>query len=96
METVPMYVSRGSAVEPVCGSDVIGLTERETAVLQLVCEAMPDKVIARKLGICVKTVGGYLESIYRKLGVGHDQTNARCAAILKAVQLGLVVIDRPH
>jgi DNA-binding CsgD family transcriptional regulator len=45
------------------------LTRREIEVLGLVAEGETDGGIARRLGISRKTVGHYLENIYRKLGV---------------------------
>ncbi|WKJ88776.1 LuxR C-terminal-related transcriptional regulator [Methylomonas montana] len=67
-----------------------GLTEREFEVLQLLCQAMPDKVMARRLNVSAKTISMHLEHIYSKLGIHSDSQNARCAAILAAFDLGLV------
>lgn len=94
METVPVYGCKGQATKVT--SEDFALTLRETDVLQMLCQALPDKVIARRLCISLKTVGSYLESIYRKLGVSGEATNARCAAILKAVQFGLIELERPE
>lgn len=62
-----------------------GLTAREADVLALLAEGLPNKGIARQLGISAKTVGNHVEHIYTKLGV----TN-RAAAAMQAMQHGLV------
>jgi DNA-binding NarL/FixJ family response regulator len=45
------------------------LSERESEVAALVVQGLPNKVIARRLGIREGTVKIHLHSIYRKLGV---------------------------
>lgn len=67
-----------------------GLTDREREVLTMVCQALPDKAIARRLNVSAKTVSTHLEHIYLKLGVRGDVQNARCAAILFALERDLV------
>ena len=62
-----------------------GLTARESEVLSLLAVGLPNKGIARQLGISPKTVGNHVEHIYTKLGV----TN-RAGAALLAMQHGLV------
>jgi HD-GYP domain-containing protein (c-di-GMP phosphodiesterase class II) len=62
-----------------------GLTAREADVLALLAEGLPNKAIARRLGISPKTVGNHVERIYTKLGV----TN-RAGAAMSAMQHGLV------
>lgn len=61
-----------------------GLTAREGDVLALLIEGLPNKAIARRLGISPKTVGNHVEHIYTKLGV----TN-RASAAMRAMQQGL-------
>jgi DNA-binding NarL/FixJ family response regulator len=51
------------------------LTEREEEVLRLVGAGMPNKVIARRLGISEKTVKAHLTSVFNRLGV-TDRTQA--------------------
>lgn len=46
------------------------LTPRETQVLECLLEAMPDKLIARQLGLSLATVKLHAKTIFRKLGVG--------------------------
>ena len=45
------------------------LSTREREVLELVADGMPNKMIARRLGITERTVKGHLTSIYRQIGV---------------------------
>ena len=52
-----------------------GLTERERAVLALVGNGMPNKVIALRLGISEKTVKAHLTRVYQQIGV-TDRTQA--------------------
>jgi DNA-binding NarL/FixJ family response regulator len=51
------------------------LTEREREVCSLVRDGLPNKLIARQLGISEKTVKANLSRIFRKLGV-YDRTQA--------------------
>jgi HD-GYP domain-containing protein (c-di-GMP phosphodiesterase class II) len=62
-----------------------GLTTREADVLALLAQGLPNKGIARQLGVSPKTVSNHVEHIYTKLGV----TN-RAAAAMRAMQAGLV------
>ncbi len=61
-----------------------GLTAREADVLALLAQGLPNKGIARQLGISPKTVGNHVERIYTKLGVSN-----RAAAAMRAMQHGL-------
>jgi DNA-binding NarL/FixJ family response regulator len=51
------------------------LSERERQVLRLVGEGLPNKSIARRLGITERTVKAHLTSIYQQIGV-TDRTQA--------------------
>jgi len=62
-----------------------GLTARESDVLGLLAQGLPNKGIARRLGISPKTVGNHVERIYTKLGVSN-----RAGAAMRAMQHGLV------
>ncbi|SFN02650.1 LuxR C-terminal-related transcriptional regulator [Variovorax sp. OV329] len=54
------------------------LREREVEVLRLLLQAMPNKKIARALGLSPETVKWHLSRIYSKLGVtGRDEAVAR-------------------
>jgi predicted ATPase/DNA-binding CsgD family transcriptional regulator len=61
------------------------LSARETEVLSLVAEGLPDAEVAETLYVSPRTVGGHLRSAYRKLGV-----KSRTAAVRKAGELGLI------
>lgn len=54
------------------------LSERELEVLRLLAQALPNKKIARALGLSHETVKWHLRHIYSKLGVGsRDEAVAR-------------------
>jgi len=61
-----------------------GLTARESDVLGLLAQGLPNKGIAHQLGISPKTVGNHVERIYTKLGVSN-----RAGAAMRAMQHGL-------
>jgi DNA-binding NarL/FixJ family response regulator len=62
-----------------------GLTTRESEVLELLAQGLPNKAIANQLGISRKTVGNHIEHIYTKLAV----TN-RAGAAMRAMQYGII------
>ena len=51
------------------------LSERELEVLRCVAEGLPNKLIARRLGISEKTVKAHLTRVYQQIGVA-DRTQA--------------------
>ena len=51
------------------------LSERETDVLTLVAQGLPNKLIARRLGITERTVKGHLTHVFDRIGV-TDRTQA--------------------
>ena len=59
----------------VAGSPLDGLSEREREVLAMVARGLPNKLIARELGISEKTVKTHLTSVFRTIGV-TDRTQA--------------------
>ncbi|MFI4932735.1 MAG: LuxR C-terminal-related transcriptional regulator, partial [Burkholderiales bacterium] len=65
--------------DAVLASPAVGrLSERELEVLNLLAQAMPNKKIARVLGVTPHTVKWHLRKIYEKLGVNHrDEAVAR-------------------
>jgi NarL family two-component system response regulator LiaR len=69
-----------AADEPAPESDDGGLTAREREVLALVARGLPNKLIARELGIAEKTVKAHVSSILAKLGVS-DRTQAALLAV---------------
>ncbi len=80
-----VLVAAGQTTARPRANSTAALTVRETDVLRLLTQGLPNKVIARKLGITPKTAGNHVEHIYTKLGV----TN-RAAATMRAVQDGLI------
>lgn len=63
------------------------LTTRETEVLELVAEGLPNKAIADRLGISDQTVKFHVAQICAKLGA----TN-RTDAVRRALERGLITI----
>jgi DNA-binding NarL/FixJ family response regulator len=61
-----------------------GVSRREREVLGLLLDGMPNKLIARRLGISEKTVKSHLTSVFRAIGV-----NDRVQAILWVERQGL-------
>jgi DNA-binding NarL/FixJ family response regulator len=53
----------------------VDLSPREREVLALVAEGLPNKLIARQLGISEKTVKAHLTSVFAQIGV-TDRTQA--------------------
>jgi DNA-binding NarL/FixJ family response regulator len=51
------------------------LSEREREVLALVARGLPNKLIARELGVSEKTVKAHLTRVFRRIGV-DDRTQA--------------------
>jgi DNA-binding NarL/FixJ family response regulator len=70
---------------PVPASDPFPeLTSREREILDLLAAAMPNSMIATRLGLSPKTVANHLSSIFTKLQVAD-----RAQAILRARDAGL-------
>lgn len=63
------------------------LSTREREVLALVAEGLPNKLIARRLGISEKTVKAHLTSVFRAIGV-DDRTQAALWAVRNGVAGG--------
>ena len=70
------------------GEEYDPLTPREREVMQLVAEGEPNKTIAKRLGIAVRTVEAHRASIMRKLNL-EDQAGL----VRYAVRRGMVSID---
>ena len=69
------------------GSPTEELTPRESEVLQLLAEGLPNKQIALRLGISEHTVKFHVDAILGKLGA-HSRTEA----VTRAARLGLLVL----
>jgi DNA-binding NarL/FixJ family response regulator len=65
--------------------DDLGLTPRQTDVLHLLLQAMPNKDIARRLGLSVETVKDHVQAVLRALGV-----NSRTQAVLAVSRMSAV------
>jgi DNA-binding NarL/FixJ family response regulator len=63
------------------------LTGRETQVLELMAEGLPNKAIAVELGISDQTVKFHVSSIAGKLGASN-----RTDAVRRAVHRGLIAL----
>jgi DNA-binding NarL/FixJ family response regulator len=56
------------------------LTDRERQVLTLVSQGLPNKAIARRLGVSEKTVKAHLTTVFTRIGV-TDRTQAAVWAL---------------
>ena len=61
------------------------LTARQHAILPLLAEGMPNKLIADALGVTEGTIKQHLKELFRRLGV-----NNRTQAVKEARRLGLL------
>lgn len=87
-------VQKSPQVEAPAAPPLLALSQRESAVLNLVAKGYAYAEIGSALGISVNTVGTYVRLMYRKLGV-----NSRGEAVFEALQQGLIVEPtraRPH
>jgi DNA-binding NarL/FixJ family response regulator len=64
------------------------LSEREQEVLALAGKGYTNKAIGVQLGISDRTVQGHLAKVYSKL-----QAGSRTEAVMKAVSLGLIIVE---
>jgi DNA-binding NarL/FixJ family response regulator len=62
----------------------VGLTPRETHVVSLIAAGVPNKEIARRLGLSMNTVKSHIRTAYRSMGV-----TSRTQAVLWAVEHGV-------
>ncbi|MBC6935457.1 MAG: DNA-binding response regulator [Chloroflexi bacterium] len=73
--------------DPAAEPPVEALTARERDVLQLLAEGLPNKTIARRLGITDHTVKFHVNAIMGKLNA-----QSRTDAVVKATRLGLIIL----
>jgi DNA-binding CsgD family transcriptional regulator len=71
--------------EAIATAGAVGLTPRESAVLDLLASGATARVIARRLAVGERTVQKHLQRVYAKLGVSD-----RLAAVQRAQSLGLL------
>jgi len=64
--------------------DLLGLTERQIAVLRLIVKGAPNKAICRELGLAERTVKAHVTAVLRSLKV-----SSRTQAAVEAVRLRL-------
>lgn len=74
-----------NAIAPEPAMSNLCLSPRQRQVLALLLQGMPNKVIARRLGMAEGTVKTHLNTLYRVIGA-HN----RAQAILRAHDLGLI------
>jgi DNA-binding NarL/FixJ family response regulator len=64
------------------------LSERESEVLLLAARGLPNKEIARRLGLSIRTVHSHLANIFMKMHVG-----SRTEAVLQALRQGMISLQ---
>ena len=64
------------------------LSEREFDVLRLAARGLPNKEIARRLGLSIRTVHSHLANIFTKMQVG-----SRTEAVLLALREGMISLQ---
>ncbi|MGT2504878.1 LuxR C-terminal-related transcriptional regulator [Cupriavidus basilensis] len=75
---VPDTSPLSSDGQPANAAGMEGLSEREVDVVRLLGQALPNKKIARTLGLSPETVKWHLRNVFRKLGVSsRDEAVAR-------------------
>jgi DNA-binding NarL/FixJ family response regulator len=82
MRKVADEAEGGAGGPPAEALDALGLTGRQAAVLALLLQGMPNKLIARELGVTVETVKDHVAAVLRALGV-----NSRTQAVLAVSQM---------
>jgi DNA-binding NarL/FixJ family response regulator len=64
------------------------LSDREYEVLRLAAKGLPNKEIARRLGVSIRTVHSHLANIFTKMQVG-----SRTEAVLQALRQGMISLQ---
>jgi DNA-binding NarL/FixJ family response regulator len=68
----------------------LGLTPRQTEVLALLLQGLPNKLIARELGLSVETVKDHVAAVLRALGVGSRTQAVLAVSQMSQAQGGIV------
>ncbi len=74
--------ARGTAYQQVPTLESVGLTPRQTDVLNLLLQGKPNKLIARELNVSVETVKDHVAAVLRALNV-----SSRTQAVLAVSQM---------
>jgi DNA-binding NarL/FixJ family response regulator len=83
----PQRTSAGRRFGQPSGTALDALTPRETEVLQLLAEGLPNKEIARMLEISEHTVKFHLSAVFGKL-----RATSRTEAVAIGIRRGLVMV----
>jgi len=81
-EQAPARQEPAASFQPPASLDGLGLTPRQTDVLALLLQGLPNKLIARELGVSVDTVKDHVAAVLKALGV-----NSRTQAVLAVSQM---------
>jgi DNA-binding NarL/FixJ family response regulator len=76
-----------STTSPAVPQAASGLTARETEVLRMIAEGMPNKQIAYRLGISEHTVKFHVSALLGKLGAG-----SRAEAVGAGIRQGVIML----
>lgn len=76
---VPPHLAPEMAAEPTPGLAASAMSAQQRRILELVAEGMPNKAIARQLGLSPSTIKNQLTAVFTKLGVSN-RTQAAIAA----------------
>lgn len=87
VDAIVMAPARGPDGDQAAGAFDEPLTARETQVLELLAEGLPNKTIAGKLGISDQTVKFHVSSVCGKLGAAN-----RTDAVRRAARRGLITL----
>ena len=79
-ETLDQRVSQGS-MQQEARRKIAGLSKREREVMQGLLDGMPNKIIAFKLGLSIRTVESFRATLMEKLGVRTVSAAVRLALL---------------
>jgi two-component system response regulator FixJ len=79
-ETLDQRVSQGSKQQE-ARRKIAGLSKREREVMQGLLDGLPNKIIAFKLGLSIRTVESFRATLMEKLGVRTVSAAVRLALL---------------